>query len=230
MDEVSPIDRLETIIRDIERTVRGFSISGPGVSGHIKDGYIVNARPGVGQSGEGSGGGAPPPEDTCPHAGDATIDFTGITVCPGCINLSGGSPGDTGSIANIIDNGLNGTFTGFLLITGPPADVWLHQGIGEPGITYDEWFTDHACSGTPGFSGSNAPNTWVMCQDRGFKILSQFGGLLFFYTDWITGSPTSVANLAVCGGVVSDPDWDAVLGAATFVGICSGGSATVTIA
>ena len=51
MGELDPVEQLEAIIRDIEHTVRNFSISGEGVSGYIKDGYIVNARPGGNESG-----------------------------------------------------------------------------------------------------------------------------------------------------------------------------------
>jgi hypothetical protein len=79
MNEISPIDQLEAIIKDIEKTVRNFSISGPGVSGHIKDGYLVNAPPGIGQSGEGTGGAAPPPPPT-----GVVVTFSGQSKC--CFN------------------------------------------------------------------------------------------------------------------------------------------------
>jgi hypothetical protein len=84
MDEVSPIEQLEAIVRDIERTVQGFSISGPGVSGHIKDGYLVNARPGVNQAGEGTGGGGPPPPPPPPVGACCNGEDCSITTEAEC--------------------------------------------------------------------------------------------------------------------------------------------------
>jgi hypothetical protein len=41
-EETNPIDELEAIIRDMDHTIANFSVIGPGVSGNIQQGWLVN--------------------------------------------------------------------------------------------------------------------------------------------------------------------------------------------
>jgi hypothetical protein len=144
MNEISPIYQLEAIIKDVEKTVRNFSISGPGVSGHIKDGYLVNARPGAGQSGEGAGGGGPPPPPpTCP--GSFNFAVAGLTIGCGCEDIGGG-----GSI-QYSDTSINGTFS--VSEYSFVGDDCVYFGSG--GAVHYDQFSTPACalfdsSGDPG--------------------------------------------------------------------------------
>jgi hypothetical protein len=205
VSDLDPIEQLRATVRDIERTVRRFSMSGPGVSGHINDGYIVNARPGAGQSGEGTGGGGvPPPIDTCP-SGNITAVFSGISVDCGCVDAHPFGASEFDQVAEI-GAGVNDTFVvPFSFDFNPPK--FYDFVTPDNRIHYSIWFDPiGGCIGPPSDEVDNQLEIMILCYpDTGFTILSRVGSASLFYAQGITDISSPIPNELTCGLVVDDP-------------------------
>jgi len=207
-------EQFSSIMGDIDRTIAKFAISGEGVSGNIRDGFIVNARPGP-ITDEGT----TPPTAGCPHLGDITVELSGITLCSGCQDLSSFG---AGSINNLTGD-INGIFILPRSLTGPPIDQWSDGGlVGASILEYDAYsddscniFTNHAAVGF---------GIIVVCNLGGWNILVNDGNSGFFL-NLDQSSPTGITNGISCG-TIADPL--PVFGGTGVWGSGDGGTATIT--
>jgi hypothetical protein len=151
----------------------------------------------------------------CPHIGDITITFSGITFGCGC------QPSLDATFSAIAsDIGVNDTFVVERITTGPPEDFWATLPPSST-FSYDLWDSP-GCSGDPGDHQESRGEIDIRCSASGWSIIFHdpgvFNFLFFKATGILTNQPTNIPNQAVCG-----------LNDGIYTGVATGGTATITV-
>ncbi len=215
---MSDIEQLRATIRDIETMTEGFVIVGQGVSGDIRQGFMVN--PPLNQPAISSAAG----RTGCFTAPNLRATFSGVVTGCGCIDLFGASVGA------VTVNGINATFTVPFSTSG--VGFTIYQTIVPSIITIEEHFVT-GCADAASVNardgiliiycsdgtGTDPAGVHVRLRIETSPTIETAG----FYCDTADKTASVLSNQLACGVLIVDP----TILAEDAIGIASGGTITI---